>query len=1091
MVDVGAAAPLTVRMGSAIHTFPAGREVLVGRNPACDIRIDAAQDLISRTHLVLHTEGADWVAEDRSSNGIFVDGNRVSRVPITDDVAIALGAPDGPRLTFQLSTTIIRLADVHALGRAQTGPGPAPVGPPPQPPAPPRPAPMAPRPMPPQPGVPIGPGDMRTPVPVDNDTVSRMTNVVKRVLPQRPAGPPPGAVVIGRGEDSGVVVSDALASRLHAFLVRTPAGVEIRDNSSNGTFVNGARIMTALLTPGDVVTIGNTDLTFNGTTLVPREAAPHTAGVAAYRVGLTVEDDKALLQDVSFQARPGTLTAVIGPSGAGKSTLIRVLGGGDHPTTGWVSFDGHDVHAEYASLRSRIGVVPQDDVVHRQLTVQRALQYAAELRLPPDTSRDDRDRVIADVLAELELTEHRDTRIDKLSGGQRKRVSVAMELLTGPSLLILDEPTSGLDPALDRHVMAMLRRLADAGRVVVVVTHSLTYLNVCDQVLLLAPGGKTAYAGAPGAVAAAIGTSDWADIFAWISTDPDGAHSAFLARSGYTTPPEPALAGGPTGSPAATSLRRQLSTVARRQFRLMLADRAYFVFLALLPFVLGSLALVVPGHTGLGRASSSSSSPQQAAQLLILLNIAVVFMGTALTIRDLVGERAIFRREQAVGLSASAYLAAKFVVYALAAAIQTAVLLVIVVAGQGGPTQGAVLLGSPALELYVALTATAIASAVLGLLLSSLARSTEQILPMLVVTIMLSIVFAGGMIPVTGRIGLTQLSWLLPARWGYAATASTIDLLKASPLETNKDQLWFHEARWWLLDMAALVVLTLAYGAALRWRLRLPRLRATVARPVPGAAAPGAPTDTGPRPAAVAGKERSTARWAAIIGIVAVIAVVLTGLSVITRDSGTRKVNVGSSWDSDDDKPAKQPVEPDQLAQLLMSPSRVSSEMSSAPMGKATPVAFDKPRTTTVTPPDCTSVVEVGSAAVYTADSGFTAMAGQVVVDPTEPNRVVEQALVAFPDADAAATFEDDMVHAWRRCETATVVGADGAQIPVNIGGYDSVDGRTTIQLSMPGRICQRAVQAVVNVVIDVRSCAPGPGKQAAEIVKVISNNIR
>jgi hypothetical protein len=419
------------------------------------------------------------------------------------------------------------------------------------------------------------------------------------------------------------------------------------------------------------------------------------------------------------------------------------------------------------------------------------------------------------------------------------------------------------------------------------------------------------------------------------------------------------------------------------------------------------------------------------------------------------------------------------------------VLLVIVVAGQGGPTQGAVLLGSPALELYVALTATAIASAVLGLLLSSLARSTEQILPMLVVTIMLSIVFAGGMIPVTGRIGLTQLSWLLPARWGYAATASTIDLLKASPLETNKDQLWFHEARWWLLDMAALVVLTLAYGAALRWRLRLPRLRATVARPVPGAAAPGAPTDTGPRPAAVAGKERSTARWAAIIGIVAVIAVVLTGLSVITRDSGTRKVNVGSSWDSDDDKPAKQPVEPDQLAQLLMSPSRVSSEMSSAPMGKATPVAFDKPRTTTVTPPDCTSVVEVGSAAVYTADSGFTAMAGQVVVDPTEPNRVVEQALVAFPDADAAATFEDDMVHAWRRCETATVVGADGAQIPVNIGGYDSVDGRTTIQLSMPGRICQRAVQAVVNVVIDVRSCAPGPGKQAAEIVKVISNNIR
>lgn len=230
-----------------------------------------------------------------------------------------------------------------------------------------------------------------------------------------------------------------------------------------------------------------------------------------------------------------------------------MLGGGDHPTTGWVSFDEGDVHAEYASLRSRIGVVPQDDVVHRQLTVQRALQYAAELRLPPDTSRDDRDRVIADVLAELELTEHRDTRIDKLSGGQRKRVSVAMELLTGPSLLILDEPTSGLDPALDRHVMAMLRRLADAGRGGGR-RHPLADLPQRVRPGAAAgPGRQDRLRRRAGRVAAAIGTSDWADIFAWISTDPDGAHSAFLARSGYTTPlnrPWPAARRDPRPPPA-------------------------------------------------------------------------------------------------------------------------------------------------------------------------------------------------------------------------------------------------------------------------------------------------------------------------------------------------------------------------------------------------------------------------------------------------------------------------------------------------------------------------------------------------------------
>ena len=190
-----------------------------------------------------------------------------------------------------------------------------------------------------------------------------------------------------------------------------------------------------------------------------------------------------------------------------------------------MTFEGHDIHAEYASLRSRIGMVPQDDVVHGQLTVNQALMYAAELRLPPDTTKEDRAQVVAQVLEELEMTQHAGTRVDKLSGGQRKRASVALELLTGPSLLILDEPTSGLDPALDRQVMTMLRQLADAGRVVLVVTHSLTYLDVCDQVLLLAPGGKTAFCGPPGEIGPAMGTTNWADIFSSVAGEPERSHT--------------------------------------------------------------------------------------------------------------------------------------------------------------------------------------------------------------------------------------------------------------------------------------------------------------------------------------------------------------------------------------------------------------------------------------------------------------------------------------------------------------------------------------------------------------------------------------
>ncbi|BBU24740.1 ATP-binding cassette domain-containing protein [Mycobacterium xenopi] len=804
--------PLTVWLGSAMYTFPTDRDVTVGRDRDCDICLHegdrASLGLISRTHAILRFDGAQWVAVDKSQNGVFVDGVRAPMVMIGDRQNIALGSPHGPQLTFRVATsaapaeprnppTLDRMSAAQAnTGNARTNRFPRAVLAPPMPRTPP---------APPQPR-----------------RSGRFGDTMRFLLPPRPGVAPPGTTTVGRTQTNDVVIEDALASRMHAMLVPTPAGIEIRDNnSSNGTFVNGTRISRAVLRDGDIVTIGNTDLLAAGNTLLPRPAPAHTSGLTADGLGLNI-DGHTLLTNVSFTARPGTLTAVIGPSGAGKSTLVKLIGGTTAPSAGVVSFEGHNVHAEYASMRSRIGIVPQDDVVHRQLTVEQALSYAAELRLPPDTSAADRGQVVTRVLDELDLTPHRKTRVDKLSGGQRKRASVAMELLTGPSLLILDEPTSGLDPALDRQVMTMLRRLADAGRVVIVVTHSLNYVNMCDQILLLAPGGKTAFADSPRRIGPVMGTTDWADIFARVSTDPDGVHRAFLAR--HPAPPRPsssATGAVPLGVPPHTSMWRQISTIARRQTRLIAADRGYFAFLAVLPFVLGSLLLAVPGNTGLGFADPRASQADEPSEILILLNIAAVFMGTALTIRDLVGERTIFKREQAVGLSASAYLLAKVLVYSVAALIQTAVLTAILVAGKSAPTRGAVLLGNGVAELYVTLAATAIASAMVGLALSSLARSGEQILPMLVVAIMVSMVLAGGLIPVTGRMGLSQVSWLVPARWGFAASASTVDL-RHIEVDVPADRLWLHSPRYWLLDMGMLVTLGLAATVLVRFRLRLP-----------------------------------------------------------------------------------------------------------------------------------------------------------------------------------------------------------------------------------------------------------------------------
>ena len=848
--------------------------MVVGTDLRADMRV--AHPLIARAHLLLRFDRGKWVAIDNGSpTGMFVNGRRMQLVDIRDGQSINIARPDGPRLTFlighhdgavgQLPPTV-EGAPVIAppgnsrpfrpqpaphvgisrppIGRPQASPPRyPPAGPPPQTPYPAS-GPRRPIGYPNQPVPPRGPKPVPPPVPPPQPAVKGQplteigaealeaaefdsTNLRRAVQRSRSkvGAPPEAAAVIGRGDDSDIVISDVLASRSHAYLVPSPTGMEIHDaHSINGTFVNGTRILSAPLTVGDVVTIGNVDLVFNGEILLRRaEAATRTGGLEVREVDFEV-DSKRLIQQVSLTARPGTLTALIGGSGAGKSTLSRLIAGATCPSAGSITFEGHDIHASFASLRSRIGMVPQDDVVHRQLTVSQALNYAAELRLPPDTSKSDRSQVVGQVIEELGLTKHADTRVDKLSGGQRKRASVALELLTGPSLLILDEPTSGLDPALDLQVMTMLRQLADAGRVVLVVTHSLSYLDLCDQVLLMAPGGKTAYCGPPGEIEASMGTTNWAEIFGMVGADPDEANRRFLAQAKPTSAAAEAAKPADLGAPSRSSTRRQFSTIARRQVRLIVSDRAYFIFLALLPFVMGALSLTVPGSTGFHVADPNGEGSDEPGEVLMLLTMAAVFMGTALTIRDLIGERPIFQREQAVGLSTKAYLLAKMAVFFLFAIIQSAIATTITILGKGGPTRPPLLLGSATLELYVATAAMCVAAATVGLVLSSLARSNEQIMPLLVVSLMLQLVLCGGLVPITNRVGLDQLSWAMPSRWGYAAQASTVDLwtIEPGPL-APKDRHFKHTAGTWLFDVGILAGSTIIYASFVGWRSRLKR----------------------------------------------------------------------------------------------------------------------------------------------------------------------------------------------------------------------------------------------------------------------------
>ena len=817
--------PLIVWLGPRRYSFPTGRDVTIGLDGDADIRLQAAGPSATPPLVVLHYNGDQWLAVDRSEAGIFVDGVRMSTVFIHDGRTITLGDPQyGPRLVFQLAAP--------PPPPPQAPPPPMrPAAPPPRPPrpvqhnpppVPPRllPPPPPPRPMPgpvawsappppPPPMPPPPPPPLQAPPPPPPPLLQPPPQQPEPDLP--PAFPPPAP--------KRTVVTARLTGAMQKLLPRRP---QPRPHEAAPT--------TQLAQPRPHEAAPTTQLPQQAEEKIPSpspERVSITGPLQARRVRLSVDGDQALA-DLSFTASPGTVTAVVGLSEASTSALVDVLGGAIQPSGGTVDFDGHDVAAN--DVRPHVGLVPHHDLLHPQLTLEQALRYAAELRLPPGTSADRRREVVRSVLEKMGLSSLRTVKAGKLTVEQRKRASLAVELLTEPSLLVFDEPTADLDSAAEQEMSETLRRLADEGRVVVVATTAPTNLDACDRVLVLTPTGIPVFAGAPSQIGTQLGSTDWAVILKRVRADPYGAHDEYLARQ-HDAPaadPEPLETVEHPAPPPLPSLLRQSIIATRRQAWLMVADQRYFIFLTILPLLIGAISLLVPGDAGLGPASRYGSSPDQAVEILAVLVVGAVLMGTALGIRDLFGEQRIFRREQAHGLSASAYLAGKVIVYSLTAIVQTAVITVVATVGTGAPTQGAALLGHSKLgasvELFIALAVTAIVSAMVALGFSLLATYSEQILLTAVLIVLISMVFAGALFPISGRFPLEQIAGLVPSRWGFAAAAATVDVHAVNPL-AEADDSWKHSSGQWLLDMGALIGFGVAATAALRWRLRRPSRR--------------------------------------------------------------------------------------------------------------------------------------------------------------------------------------------------------------------------------------------------------------------------
>ncbi len=320
-------------------------------------------------------------------------------------------------------------------------------------------------------------------------------------------------LTIGRATDNTIVLNHPQVSAHHAVLEKVEGSYRIIDtNSTNHVYINGEVADNRLLRTSDEIRIGPYRLIYTGSELKQYDESSHIR-IEALNLKKVGNNHVVLLNDISLVIPPRKFVALVGGSGAGKSTLMDALNGLRPAHQGGVYYNGMDYYRNQDAFRTQLGYVPQDDIVHRDLTVQRALYYVARLRLPNDFSDKQIQWRIDEVLEDVDLLDRRDLLVSKLSGGQRKRVSIALELLGNPGIFFLDEPTSGLDPGLDRKMMSLLRRLADRGRTIILVTHATNNINACDYVCFLTQGGRLAFFGPPNEAKEYFDKTDFAEIY--------------------------------------------------------------------------------------------------------------------------------------------------------------------------------------------------------------------------------------------------------------------------------------------------------------------------------------------------------------------------------------------------------------------------------------------------------------------------------------------------------------------------------------------------------------------------------------------------
>jgi ABC transport system ATP-binding/permease protein len=582
----------------------------------------------------------------------------------------------------------------------------------------------------------------------------------------------------GRDPNNDVVIDHPVISLFHATLEWQTGTWSIKDlESSHGTYINERAMQQGILQPGDILHIGPYEfqLTSNETLIQRFEVGKLRLDACnlVYKVG-----NLKLLHNISLSVLPEEFVTIVGVSGAGKSTLLNALSGFRPATRGSVFVNGHNLYQNYDAYRTNLGYVPQDDIIHLDLTVQQALDFAARLRLPPDISAPERRRQVQQVLEDLELLEQSKTLVKNLSGGQRKRVSIGVELLTKPSLFFLDEATSGLDPGTELQMMRLLRRMATQGRTVILVTHTTKNLSLSDLVVFLAKGGRVAFFGPPQDALTYFEVQEFDEIYIKVEEERSPEEWALQYQESpyyqqYVVDRQASLNGALTDSnnenqstmetpnqSSKPSFWRQLRLLSQRNLTILIQDRTSFLFLLAVAPILGLLDFVMWRRN---MFDTTDGDPGQCFTLMFISVLISVIVGSLSTMREVVKEAEIYRRERMIGLQIIPYILSKVWFSAVLATYQAAIFLVTKELNVNIPGDW-----HTGLAMYFTLFLSTLGGMIMGLLVSALA-SSQNVAPLLTILFLVpQITFAGSFIPLhtLGTVG-QAISASTITRWSF------------------------------------------------------------------------------------------------------------------------------------------------------------------------------------------------------------------------------------------------------------------------------------------------------------------------------------